>query len=136
MEFNLCYKTYPFKISQGACKRFFEQTGLDLQTVFITYLCKFHETKGMMSGDRFIALSNLYPRDIACKAMYHMVKEEVTGVSMAELEDASFRVGWTASENDDQLSDPWPLIMVDISVKINTYYSENLDEKKTITSAE
>ncbi len=89
-----------------------------------------------MSGDRFIALSNLYPRDIACKAMYHMVKEEVTGVSMAELEDASFRVGWTASENDDQLSDPWPLIMVDISVKINTYYSENLDEKKTITSAE
>lgn len=138
MEFNLCYKSYPFKISQGSCKRFFEKTGLDLQTVFLTYICKFHDTKlrELRAGDRLVELSNLYSRDIACKAMYEIIKEEADGVSIAELEDASFRVSWVESDRDDNLSQPWPLVMVDIGLKINDYFTENLNVKKLDTSAE
>jgi len=136
MEFKLCYKTYPFKISQGACKRFFEQTGLDLQTVFLTYICKFTETSKQVAGDRLVSLSNLYSRDIACKAMYHIIKEEKDGISIAELEDASFRVSWVASDRDDDLSEPWPLVMVSIGLLINDYFSEHLNVKKSDTSAE
>ena len=136
MEFKLCYKTYPFKISQGACKGFFEQTGLDLQTVFLTYVCSFHESKKEKSGQRLVLLSNLYSRDVACKAMYHMIKSEVKGVSMAELEDATFRVSWVASDRDDDLSEPWPLVMVDIGLQINAFFTENLNVKKQNTSEE
>jgi hypothetical protein len=136
MEFKLCYKSYPFKISQGACKRFFEQTGLDLQTVFLTYICKFHETSDLTVGDRLVMLSNLYSRDVACKAMYHIIKEEKDGVSMAELEDASFRVSWTASDRDDDLSEPWPLVMVGVGIQINDFFTEHLNVKKLDTSAE
>lgn len=136
MEFKLCYKSYPFKISQGSCKRFFEQTGLDLQTVFLTYICKFHETSKVNTGDRLVALSNLYSRDVACKAMYHMVKEEKDGVSIAELEDASFRVSWVSSDRDDDLSEPWPLVMVEIGLQISEYFTKNLNVKKLDTSAE
>lgn len=136
MEFKLCYKTYPFKISQGACKKFFEQTGLDLQTVFLTYICKFHDTKGLVSGNRLVELSNLYSRDVACKAMYHIIKEEKEGVSLAELEDSTFRVSWVASDREDDLSEPWPLVMVGIGIQINEYFTEHLNVKKTDTSAE
>lgn len=136
MDFKLCYKTYPFKISQGACKGFFEQTGLDLQTVFLTYICSFHESTKEKAGQRLVLLSNLYSRDIACKAMYHMIKSEVKGVSMAELEDATFRVSWVASDRDDDLSEPWPLVMVDIGLQINSFFTENLNVKKQITSEE
>lgn len=136
MEFSLCYKTYPFKISQGACKRFFEQSELDLQTVFLTYICKFHETNGMSAGDRLVALSNLYSRDTACKAMYHLIKGEADGVSIAELEDATFRVSWVASDRDDNLSEPWPLVMVSIGLQINDYFTKNIDAKKPDTLAE
>ena len=136
MEFKLCYKTYPFKISQGACKKFFEQTGLDLQTVFLTYICKFHDSQDLSTGNRLVELSNLYPRDVACKAMYHIIKEELDGISLAELHDASFRVGWVASENDDDKSEPWPLVMVDIGLQINDYFTENLATKKSDTSGE
>ena len=134
MEIKLAYKTYPFKISQGACKRFFEQTGLDLQTVFLTYICKFHSTDKMTTGDRLVALSNLYSRDIACKAMYHMIKEEKDGISISELEDATFRVSWVASDRDDDLSEPWPLVMVTAGLQINDYFTENLNVKKSDTS--
>jgi len=136
MEFKLCYKSYPFKISQGACKKFFEQTGLDLQTVFLTYICKFHETQDLTVGNRLVSLSNLYSRDVACKAMYQIVKEESDGVSIAELEDASFRVSWTANERDDSLSEPWPLVMVTIGLQINEYFSELTSGKKLDTLAE
>lgn len=136
MEFSLCYKSYPFKISQGACKRFFEQTGLDLQTVFLTYICKFHETSELKVGDRLVSLSNLYSRDVACKAMYHIIKEEKDGISMAELEDASFRVSWVSSDREDNISEPWPLVMVDIGLKINDFFTKNLTKKKLDTSVE
>lgn len=136
MEFKLCYKTYPFKISQGACKRFFEQTGLDLQTVFLTYICKFHGSQESTTGDRLVEMSNLYSRDVACKAMYSIIKEESDGVSISELEDATFRVSWTASDRDYDLSEPWPLVMVDIGLKINDYFSELADGKKPDTLAD
>jgi len=136
MDFKLCYKTYPFKISQGACKRFFEKTGLDLQTVFLSYICTFHSSKELPTGERLVALSNIYSRDVACKALYEIIKEEQAGVSVAELEDATFRVGWVSSDRDDDLSEPWPLVMVEIGLKINDYFTEHLNVKKPDTSVE
>lgn len=130
MLVKLCYKEYPFKISQKACKKFFEMTGLDLQTVFMKYISACVDTTGLDVTKRLIQFSELYSRDVACKALHCMIKEEDTSIPLAEIEDGTFRVSWIESKRDDDLSEPWPLVMLDVALQINTYFTENLNIKK------
>tara|TARA_R100000951_G_scaffold63787_2_gene53556 strand:- start:1401 stop:1808 length:408 start_codon:yes stop_codon:yes gene_type:complete len=133
---KLCYKQYPFKVTLKACKAFFDQTGLDLQTVFMKYIVTCSKTTEMGLMERLVAFSELYPRDIATKALYVIIKQEQDGVSLAEVEDATYRVSWLISERDDDISEPWPLVMLDTALQINKYFSENSETKKTVTSEE
>ena len=135
MIIKLCYKEYPFKISQKACKKFFEQTGLDLQTVFMKYISICVDTKGLDVTKRLICFSELYARDIACKAFHCMIQEEDESIPLTEIEDATFRVSWVESKRDDDISEPWPLVMLATALEINTYFTENLNIKKLDTSA-
>ena len=134
MLIKLCYKEYPFKISQSACKRFFDQTGLDLQTVFMKYISACVDNAGLDVTKRLIHFSELYSRDVACKAMHCMIKEEDKSIPLAEIEDGTFRVSWVESKRDDDISEPWPLVMLDVALQINTYFTENLNIKKSDTS--
>ena len=131
---KLCYKEYPFKVSLKACKLFYEQTGLDLQTVFMKYIVTCSKTASMGLMERLVVFAELYSREIACKALYIIIKEEQDGVSMAEIEDATFRVSWLINERDDDISEPWPMVMLDTALQINKRLSEDLEVKKTDTS--
>ena len=136
MELKLCYKTYPFKINLKACKVFFELTGLDLQTVLMKYISVVSNTRDLSLNDRLGLLNELYTRDIACKAIHCLIKQDDknNGVSIAEIEDGTFRVGWFQSDREDDLSEPWPMVMCDIALKINTYFVDELQIKKSDTS--
>lgn len=134
MELHLAYKKYPYKISLNACKVFFEQTGLDLQTVLLKYISEAANNKELSTPDRLVAFADLYSRDVACKAILCMIKECDDSISIAEIEDATYRAGWLASNNDDGFSEPWPLLMVTIAMKIHEYFMENLNIKKPDTS--
>ncbi len=135
MIIKLCYKEYPFKISQKACKKFFDQTGLDLQTVFMKYISACVDNKELDVTKRLINFSELYTRDVACKALHCMIQEEDKSIPLAEIEDATFRVSWIESKRDDDLSEPWPLVMLTTALQINAYFTENLNIKKLDTSA-
>ena len=132
MEIHLAYKRYPYKLTLNACKIFFEQTGLDLQTVFIKYISEAANNKDMSIAERLIAFSELYSRDVACKALYCMIKEVPSNsVPIAEIEDGTYRVGWLASDRDDDLSEPWALVMVTTALQVNQYFMDNLNVKKS-----
>ena len=134
MEIHLAYKRYPYKITLNACKKFYEQTGLDLQTVFLKYISAAANSKELSIAERLIGFSELYSREVACKAMHCMIREENTSIPLAEIEDGTFRVSWLASDREDTLSEPWPLVMVNTALQINDYFSENLHIKKSDTS--
>lgn len=131
---KLCYKEYDFKISLNACKVFYDQTGLDLQTVFMKYISFCSKTKDMSLMERLVAFSEVYSRDIASKALYVIIKEAQDGISLAEIEDATYRVSWLINTKDNDISEPWPLVMLDVALQINDYFVESADIKKMDTS--
>lgn len=123
-------------MSLNACKSFFEKTGLDLQSVFLDYMNSFVSNKNLTTGDRVTSLNKLYTRDLACKAMHCMIKESDSSIPMLEIEDATYRVGWLVNDKLDNLSEPWSMVMVQISFMINEYMMDELNIKKSDTSEE
>ena len=132
MEIHLAYKRYPYKLTLNACKVFFEQTGLDLQTVFLKYISAAANSRELSIADRLISFSELYSRDVACKAMHCMIKEVDKTVPIAEIQDGTYRVGWMASDRDDDLSEPWAMVIT--ALQVNDYFTESLNVKKLDTS--
>ena len=41
-----------------------------------------------------------------------------------------YRVSWLPSDRTDTLSEPWPLVMIDIANQVNSYFTENMAVKK------
>ena len=134
MKVSLCYKEYSFKINLKACKEFYDLTGLDLQTVFLSYICASVDSQEMSISHRLLHFSKLYSRDIACKALYCVIKQGEDGVSLEEIQDATFRVSWIPSERQDDQSEPWPIVMLMAALEINDYFSKELGVKKSDTS--
>ena len=128
---NLCYKKYEWKITNGACKSFFDKTGLDLHTVFGDYIqawLGFPESISLM--DKMQLLSKIYSRDVANKAFYSIISPCYKGFAIEEIEDATYRVSWILSERPDDLSEPWPFVMLNTAMQINDYLSANMPKKK------
>lgn len=130
---KLCYKEYPFKITLKACKTFYDNTGLDLQTVFMDYLVGCVKSQEMVSLERLAYFSKIYTRDVACQALHAIISQENKNIPMSEIEDATFRVSWTASDVEDDMQEPWPLVMVATAVQINDCFKE-MQKKKPDTS--
>lgn len=139
MEIKLCWKSYPFKVSQGACKSFFDDTGLDLQTVFLDYIPVWYESINESQINRILKLNKLYSRNIACKALYCMIKVEDKNIDLSEIQDATYRVSWLEPAEgeegfEDEFAAPWSLVMLNTALKVSEYYTKHLDIKKTDTS--
>ena len=130
MDVKICYKTYDCKLSAGACKYFTDKTGLDLQTVFGDYVEKSIELQGVSLISRMQSLSRLYNREIASLALYSIIKPENESVDLCEIEDATFRVSWQLSDRPDDLSEPWPIVMLQVGFDINEYFNNNIPKKK------
>jgi hypothetical protein len=133
---KLCYKEYPYKMSLKACKVFFDQTGLDLQTVLMKYIVACSSTKGLTPMGRLVHFSELYTRDIAARALHALISQEKDGISLDEIDDATYRVGWAVNEREDNYSEPWPIVMLQVALEINDYFGEAANVKKSDTSAE
>jgi hypothetical protein len=130
VDVKICYKKYDCKLSVGACKYFTDKTGLDLQTVFGDYVEKSIELQGVSLISRMQSLSRLYNREIASLALYSIIKPENESVDLCEIEDATFRVSWQLSDRPDDLSEPWPIIMLQVGFDINEYFNNNIPKKK------
>ncbi len=133
MKFKLAYKEYPFSISLASCKRFTDASGLDLHPVMMDYIHKFTELKDASILDRLTQLSKLYSRDVACH-LFMSITDKEKDIPLEEFQDATFRVSWIQSSRDDDLSEPWPLVIVALAMQVNKYINENLHVKKKDTS--
>ena len=133
---HLCYKSYGWKVTEGACKSFFDKTGLDLYTVFGDYISTSLKVQGENAIGMMQAYSKLYTRDVASKALHAIISSINDEVKLNEIEDATFRVGWYLSDRPDELSEPWPFVMLKTAYEINDYNNANIPKKKAGISAE
>lgn len=129
---KLCYKEYEFKITLGACKYFFEQTGKDLQHSLLLYLEACATSKDMEMISRLRLFHGLLSFKDASILFYSVIKQASDGVSLAEIQDAMYRVSWMPTESDDGLCEPWPLIMVSLATEANEYFNQIAKKKADI----
>lgn len=130
---KLCYKEYDWKITNGACKSFFDKTNLDLQIVLADYIISNMADidKGAQSLlSRMVTLGKIYSRDVVNHALYSVIKPCNESVSFEEICDATYRVGWQLSDKPDDLGEPYPLIMLNLALDYNEYCNKNIPKAK------
>jgi hypothetical protein len=128
---KLCYKEYDWKASTEACKSFTDKTGLDLKSVFFDYLVSaINAPKDLSLTDRMQMYSNVHSEKIAVTALHCIIKAGSSSVSVEEIADGFCRVGWILSDRPDDLSEPWPFVMVNTALDINSYFNANIPKKK------
>lgn len=133
MIIKLCYKSYPFKISLASCKAFYDATGEDLQYLLMKYIESCRDTLELDLLARMSAFLSVCKFEVAAKAIHSLVKTEDPTISLDEIRDGMYRVSWLPSERTDDLSEPWPLVMIDIANQVNVYFSSNMEVKKKAT---
>lgn len=129
---KLCYKEYDYKITLGACKSFFEQTGKDLQYSLLLYLEACTTSKELPTISRLRVFHGLLSFKDASILLHSVIKQASDGVPLAEIQDAMYRVSWMPTESEDGLCEPWPLVMVELATEANIYFSEIAKKKADI----
>ena len=129
MEFKLGYKAYPFSISLATCKRFTDATGLDLHDVLMDYIHAYSEVSTEKDLKKVSVMSKVHSRAIACNVFYALSNKEKE-IPLAEFQDATYLTSWFRSEVIDEMSEPWPLVLVSVAMDINKYINDNLHVKK------
>jgi len=131
MELKLCYKTYNYKMTLGAMRKFKESSGHDLWNTLIKFIDVFSKSDGVNVQSRMSALYGVCDFYLAAKVFHCMIKEEDDSISLAEIEDGMFRVGWLPNDKDDsEMCQPWPLIMVKCAFDISANFTQNNTPKK------
>ena len=134
---KLCYKEYEWKASNEAFKLFYDKTKLDLQSVFGDYITAcMHMPEGIGLFEQMQIYSKLHSRKTASIALHCLIKQSDTGVSIDEIYDATYHVGWLLSERPDDLSEPWPFVMLNTALEINDYFNANIPKKKALADTE
>tara|TARA_R110002153_G_scaffold141757_1_gene292912 strand:+ start:529 stop:924 length:396 start_codon:yes stop_codon:yes gene_type:complete len=129
---NLFYKEYEYKITLGACKYFFEQTGKDLQHSLLLYLEASVTSVGMEPISRLRMFHNLMTFKDASVLFYAVIKQSGASIPLAEIQDAMYRVSWLPTESEDGLCEPWPVVMLELATEANTYFSQIAKKKADI----
>lgn len=135
MEFKLCYKPYDCKMSLGAMKAFKEATGRDLWGTLIEFILVYHDGKGLSVFDLCRRLYQTVDFETGSQAFYCMAKECNKNLSLDEIQDGMFHVGWRPSERPDDMSEPWPIILVQLAMDVDQYFTELASEKKPLADS-
>jgi hypothetical protein len=131
MKIKLCYKEYHCKLNLNAQKKFYEQTKLDISYTLLRYLEACQITKGKSALDRLTYFHSIESFE-NISVLFKCVIDEESKVDIEEIQDAMFRVSWIPSDRDDDLSEPWPLVVVELATQVNDYFAE-LSKKKATT---
>ncbi|HHZ68954.1 MAG TPA: hypothetical protein EYN67_02855 [Flavobacteriales bacterium] len=132
MHINLCFKTYNCKLNLAACKSFHQQTGKDLNYLLMCYLELFRKNEKLSLVERLKSAFGMESTDVAAKLFHCLIVQEDKSIPLAEIEDAMFRVSWMPTDNDTDMCEPWPMVMLQLAIDVSSYYAE-LDKKKVIT---
>lgn len=132
MIIKLCYKEYQCKLNLAAMKSFSEKTGKDLNYTLLRYLEVCRNTAGKDSLTRLSELFGVESFNVVAMALHCMIVQEDKSISLAEIEDSMFRVGWLPTDDDDgEMCQAYPLVVAKLATEVSDYYA-TLDKKKVV----
>ena len=133
---KLGYKNYPTKMSLGAMKQFNKETGLDLWAVLLEFIEVYNDTVQkkvplVTQLRRLYQICNLF---VGAELIHALVRAEDKSIDIAEIQDAMAMVGWRPSTEDDDMSQPWALVVVSLAFEIEAEFAKigNDDGKKKV----
>ena len=129
---KLCYKEYEYKVTLGACKYFFEQTGKDLQHSLLLFLKSSSENRDLNLLSKLCHFHGILSFEDASILFFALIKQSGGGVSLDEIRDAMYRVSWTPTESEDGLCEPWPVVMLELAHEVSAYFSQIAKKKADI----
>jgi hypothetical protein len=93
------------------------------------YLDACRSTAKMPAAERLTYFFGIESFEVVSKLFHCLITQEDKSLPLAEIQDGMFRVGWMPNDKDNELCEPWPLVVVDLATQVNEYYSE-LDKNK------
>ena len=127
---KLCYKEYDFKLSLKAIKGFKKDTREDLMFTLSRVLECWSNNSDLSVRARINELYLCCDFELAAYAFYHLIRGSDSSIPLSEIEDAMFRVGITPNKVDDELCQPWTLVLVGVAESVESEYSEGVPQKK------
>lgn len=131
MNVNLCYKSYPFKMSLQAMRDFKRATNKDLWFTLVSVLEVYFANLDKPVLTLLKALYEAVDFETASYAIHYLIKAEDKSIELEQIQDAMFRVGWRPVEDDDsEYRQPYPIVLVQMSKAIDSQLSDEVDVKK------
>jgi hypothetical protein len=128
---KLAYIEYPYKITNGAIKQFYDKTALDLDGVLYEYLLAYREIPKGSDDIKVTALmKRVCPKVLAAELFHAIFKAENSCVSIDEVQDAMSMVSGRHNPEATECSHPWPLVMVKLAYDVDEYKFNNITSAK------
>lgn len=127
---KLCYKSYPYKMTLGAMKKFKQATGKDLWYSLLRFIECYAESDGDSTFVRLRKLYEIIDFETASHIFYSLINAEDKSVPLEEIEDGMFKVGWMPTDRDGDMSEPWPLVLVVVAHEINRQFEADVSSAK------
>ncbi len=134
MIIELCYMQYPAKLSLGSMDYYEEATGRDLWRDLLKFLEAWQKLKGLTTIEVITGLHDVVSFKNASYIFHSVIREENSSVSLKEIQDGMFAVGWLPSEDDSTMAEPWPLVMYKVALDIHRQLSDFAKKKKLADS--
>ena len=121
-------------MSIAAMKQFKQATGKDLWFTLLSFQAEYQQlrlteqsTLGLMT--KLFGLCDFFD---AAECLHALIKghEDNKSIPLQEIQDAMYRVGWMPSDRSDDMSDPWPLVLVAAALEIDDQFKELQEPKK------
>ena len=110
--FKLCFKSYGWKMSQGAIKKFKQDTGACLSYTLSCIAEKWSDSTGLDQRKRLNSVMSVCDREKAAYVFFHLCNGSGGNVPIEE----------------------WPIVLVKFIKDIEDYDKDNRPTKKTVTS--
>lgn len=124
---KLAYIDYPYKISIGAIKQFYDKTGLDLDNVLYEYLLAYREVPEGSDQIKQTALMSRVCSKVNAAELFHAIFQAKNScVSLAEVQDGMQRVTGRHNPDAEECSHPWPLVLVQLAYDVDEYNYNNI----------
>ena len=124
-------------MSLSAMKQFKDNTGCDMWHVLWGFINAYRDSEGLDQFKRLEVMTGVCDFFTASELFHALFSAKNSCLSLEEIQDGMHRVSGRPNADDDELSHPWPLVMVVLAYEIDAYYAKNIDTvKKKADSSE
>lgn len=135
MIIKLFFKEYEANVTFGACREFYEKTGLDLKLTLDLALNAYATNQQDQLIERAIGWHGVIG-DVVGADLLHCVLRETDGsrVQLEEIEDAMYNAGRSIIETAGEWSMPWFFSIVKIAENERSSHTEKVKKKRQQSS--